>query len=191
MKEKRKPRQRVKEPRQRMKGPRQRGGAYAEFMAQAYTMEIEASQRYTEFADQMEVHNNPEVAQLFRKLASIEGLHAKQILDEMGWPQMPEPTYALQWAGEEPPESAPVTEVHYLMQPWHALELALSNEQRAEKFLAGIARAAKTPAVVKKLAAEMAAEESEHIRLIRDWMKRVPKPDRDWSRDPDPPHLDD
>ena len=116
-----------------------RGGAYADFMAQAYTMEIEASQRYTEFAEQMEVHNNVEVAQLFRKLAAIEGLHAKQILDEMGWPQMPEPVYALQWAGGEPPESAPVTELHYLMQPWHALELALDNEKRAEKFLAGIA----------------------------------------------------
>lgn len=178
-------------PRKRAKSPRARRGAYADFMAQAYTMEIEASQRYTEFADQMEVHNNPEVAQLFRKLAGIEGLHAKQILDEMGWPQMPEPVYALQWAGEEPPESAPVTELHYLMQPWHALELALRNEQRAEKFLAGIARSAKTPAVVRKLAAEMAGEEREHIRLIREWMTRVPKPDRDWNRDPDPPFLGD
>ena len=173
------------------KKPGKRGAAYTDFMAQAYTMEIEASQRYTEFADEMEVHNNPEVAQLFRKLAGIEGLHAKQILEEMGWPQMPEPVYALQWAGGEPPESAPVTELHYLMQPWHALELALRNEQRAEKFLAGIARSPKTPAEVKKLAAEMAGEEREHIQLIRDWMKRVPKPDRDWSRDPDPPFLGD
>jgi rubrerythrin len=174
-----------------MKKPRKRGGAYADFMAQAYTMETEASQRYTEFAEQMEVHNNPEVAQLFRKLAAIEGLHAKQILDEMGWPQMPEPVYALQWAGGEPPESAPVTELHYLMQPWHALELALNNEKRAEKFLAGIAKSPKTPPQVRKLAAEMAAEETEHVRLIKAWMKRVPRPARDWNRDPDPPFLGD
>ena len=174
-----------------MKKARQRAGSYADFMAQAYTMEIEASQRYTEFAEQMEVHNNLEVAQLFRKLAGIEGLHAKQILEEMGWPQMPEPVYALQWAGGEPPESAPVSELHYLMQPYHALELALANEKRAEKFLAAIAKAPKTPADVRKLAAEMAEEEREHVRLIRDWMKRVPKPDRDWSRDPDPPLLGD
>ena len=173
------------------KKSRKVGGAYTDFMAQAYTMEIEASQRYSEFAEQMEVHNNQEVAQLFRKLAAIEGLHAKQILDEMGWPQMPEPVYALQWAGGEPPESAPVTEVHYLMQPWHALELALNNELRAEKFLSAIAKSARTPAEVRKLAAEMAGEETEHVRLIREWMKRVPKPDRDWSRDPDPPLLGD
>ena len=174
-----------------MKKSRKRGGAYADFMAQAYTMEIEASPRYTEFAEQMEVHNNPAVAQLFRKLAGIEGLHAKQILDEMGWPQMPEPVYALQWAGGEPPESAPVTELHYLMQPWHALELALANEKRAEKFLDGIAKSPRTPAEVRKLAAEMAYEEREHVRLILDWMKRVPKPGRDWNRDPDPPLLGD
>jgi rubrerythrin len=180
-----------KKPGKRTKQPRRRGGAYADFMAQAYTMEIEAAQRYTEFAEQMEVHNNPEVAQLFRKLAAIEGLHAKQVLDEMGWPQMPEPVYALQWAGGEPPESAPVTEVHYRMTPWHALELALGNELRAEKFFNNLARSRATPAEVRKLAAEMAYEENEHVRLIREWMKRVPQPDADWSRDPDAPLLGD
>lgn len=173
------------------KKARKHGGAYADFMAQAYTMETEASQRYADFAEQMEVHNNLEVAQLFRKLAAIEALHAKQIVDEMGWPQMPEPVYALQWAGAEPPESAPVTEVHYLMKPYHALELALANEKRAEKFLDGIAKSPRTPAQVRKLAAQMADEEREHVRLIREWMKWVPKPDRDWSRDPDPPLLGD
>lgn len=167
------------------------GKAYADFMAQAYAMEIDASERYAEFADQMEVHNNLEVAELFRKLSGIEGLHAKRILKEMGWPQMPEPVYALQWASAEPPETAPVTELHYLMQPYHALEIALRNERRAEKFLGGIARSRTAPAEVAKLAAQMAAEEREHIRLIRDWMTRVPKPDPDWSRDPDPPFLSD
>jgi rubrerythrin len=181
----------TKKARKRVKKPRRRGGAYADFMAQAYTMEIEASERYTEFAEQMEVHNNPEVAQLFRKLAAIEGLHAKQVLEEMGWPQMPEPVYAMQWAGGEPPESAPMADVHYRMTPWHALELALNNELRAEKFFTAIANSGKTPASVRKLAAEMAYEETEHVRLIREWMKRVPKPDPDWNRDPDPPFLGD
>jgi rubrerythrin len=182
---------RKKNPGKRTKETRGRGGAYAEFMAQAYTMEREASERYTEFAEQMEVHNNPEVAQLFRKLAAIEELHAKQVLEEMGWPRMPEPVYALQWAGGEPPESAPVSEVHYRMTPWHALELALGNELRAEKFFNNLARSRATPAEVRKLAAEMAYEEAEHVRLIREWMKRVPRPDSDWNRDPDPPYLGD
>ena len=76
-----------------------------------------------------------------------------------------------------------MTELHYLMQPWHALELALNNEKRAEKFLAGIAKSPRRRQV-RKLAAEMAAEETEHVRLIKAWMKRVPKPDRAGTANP-------
>ncbi|HUJ86507.1 MAG TPA: ferritin family protein [Burkholderiales bacterium] len=170
------------------KGP---DAAFADFMARAYVMEIDASERYADFADQMEVHNNLEVAQLFRKLSRIEGLHAKRILQEMGWKRPPENLLAWRWDDAEPPETAPVTDLHYLMQPWHALEIALRNERRAEKFFARIVRSAKTPAAVKKIAAEMAEEEHEHVRLIRDWMKRVPKPVPGWDRDPDPPVYSD
>ena len=76
--------------------------AYVDFMSQAYAMELDASERYAEFADQMEVHNNVEVAQLFRKLSDIEGLHARQILQEMGWPRLPEPMYPGPWPDAEP-----------------------------------------------------------------------------------------
>ena len=81
----------------------------------ARAQEIDAAERYTEFADQMEVPNNPEVAQLFRKLAHIEGLHAKQILAEMGWTEMPKSVYAMQWTDNEPPETAPHDAPHYRM----------------------------------------------------------------------------
>ncbi len=166
-------------------------GPYADFMARAYVMEVDAAERYADFADQMDVHNNPEVAELFRKLSRIEALHAKRILEEMGWKQPPHALLAWRWDEPEPPETTAHTEVHYLMQPYHALQLALGNEQRAEKFLARIARAPKTPPEVKRAAAEMAGEEREHVRLIEDWMKRVPKPAKDWDRDPDPPVLGD
>ena len=62
---------------------------YADFMSRAYTMELEATERYTQFAEQLETHNNREVASLFRKLAEIEKLHAKRILEEMQWPSVP------------------------------------------------------------------------------------------------------
>ncbi len=166
------------------------GRAYIEFMSRAYTMELDASERYAEFADQMEVHNNVEVAELFRKLAAIEGLHASKILEEMGWPRMPEPMFPGAWP-TEPPESAPVTELHYLMQPYQALELALRSEERAELFFKRIARAKSTPPEIRNLAASMAHDENEHKRLIRAWMKKVPRPDPDWNRDPDPPVLGD
>lgn len=163
----------------------------AEFMAQALAMETEAAQRYVEFADAMETHNNLEVAALFRKMADIECRHAMQIRAEMGWEEMPPLPFGKPgWEGFEAPETTPGDEVHYLMQPYHALQLALINEQRAERFFARLVRAA-TQGSVRKAARELQAEEREHVGLIRAWIKRVPRPDRDWANDPDPPSYTD
>ena len=161
---------------------------YAEFMARAYTMELEATERYAQFAESLEMHNNREVAQMFRKLADIEALHAKRILEEMQWPSMPALPPAYAWEGDEAPETAPFDSLHYLMQPWHALEIALRCEQEAQKYYESIA-ASKAPAQVRGAAREMAAEEAEHVRLIREWMQRVPQPPAGWDEDPDPPRM--
>ena len=162
-----------------------------EFMALALAMETEAAERYAEFADAMEMHNNLEVAALFRKMADIEGKHAAQIMAEMGWTEAPAlPPGKPTWEGFEAPETTPGDEVHYLMQPWHALQLALQNEERAERFFGRLARAA-TVATVKKAARELEAEEREHVELVKAWLLKVPKPDSDWAVDPDPPSYTD
>lgn len=164
------------------KGPR----SLTEFMAQAVAMEAEAAQRYAEFADAMEIHNNLEVAALFRKMADIERRHAAQIMAEMGWQEMPPlPRGKPAWDGFEAPETAPGDEVHYLMQPYHVLQLALLNEQRAERFFARLVRAATTQSV-RRAARELQAEEKEHVALVRAWIKKFPRPDRNWANDPDP-----
>ena len=167
---------------------RQDPGRYADFMARAYTMELEATERYAQFADQLETHNNPEVARLFRKLAEIEALHAKNILREMKWPSVPALPPAYAWTGDEGPETAPFDSLHYLMQPWHALRIALGCELEAQKYYDGIA-ASGAPKAVRAAARTMAAEEAEHVELIRAWMKRVPRPSADWQEDPDPPRI--
>ena len=41
------------------------------------------------------------------------------------------------------------------------------------------------------VALELQAEEKEHVALVRAWMKKVPKPERDWAVDPDPPRNTD
>jgi rubrerythrin len=173
-------------PARRAKAVPARSGAYADFMVQAYAMENDARDRYSEFADQMEVHNNREVAQLFRKLARIEGLHADRIMKEMGWRKPPAASEMWMWRRQEAPESVPSGELHYLMQPYHALELALECEQRAASFFTGITRST-APADVKRIAREMAAEERDHVRLIQDWLKKVEKPRAGWDTDLDPP----
>ena len=162
----------------------------ADFMAHAYAMEAEAAERYAEFADSMEMHNNLEVAELFRKLSRIEQRHADQILEQMGWKQSPVSSANVRWEGAEGPETADPTELHYLMQPYHALQIALHNEKRARDFFAHLARVTRD-AGVRKGALEMEEDEAEHVRLIEAWLKRTPKPDPNWETDQDPPVLSD
>ena len=166
-------------------------GSVRELMAYAYALEAEAAERYAEFAEAMENHNNREVAELFRKLARIELRHSEQILEEMGWVSPPQPPAGgYRWEGMDAPESGDMSDLHYLMQPHHALTIAHHNEQRAEQFFLMLAK--KAPAAgVRRAALEMAAEETEHVRLIAEWIKRTPAPDRDWAFDPDPPVLSD
>jgi rubrerythrin len=158
-------------------------------MARALVMEREAAQRYNEFADAMETHNNREVAQMFRTMAGYEAKHAQAIMAEMKWVEAPSvPTGA--WPSMEPPESVPADEVHYLMHPWHALQLALAAEQRAQAFFGELARAA-TNDSVRRAALELQAEEAEHVALVQAWLAKVPQPDADWAQDPDPPRYTD
>lgn len=161
---------------------------YEGFMSRAYAIELEAVERYTQFADQLEEHNNREVAAVFRRLAEIEGLHAKHILDEMGWPSMPVLPVPYTGTEKEGPETAPFDSLHYLMRPYHALEIGLRCELDAVRYFEEIARSSPDERV-RKAAAAMAEEEREHVTLMRDWMKRVPQPQAGWDEDLDPPRM--
>jgi len=158
-----------------------------EFMAQALVMEREAAQRYNDLADAMEMHNNRDVAQMFRTMAGYEAKHAQAIMEEMNWVEVPGvPTGA--WPAMEPPESVPNDEVHYLMHPWHALKLALAAEERAEAFFSELARLAGSDSV-RRAALELRDEEAEHVSLVKAWLAKTPKPEGDWANDPDPPRY--
>jgi len=160
-------------------------------MTYALWLELDAVERYRELADAMEMHNNRDVSDLFRKMSTIEGRHADKIMKQMGWTKVPPlPQGAAPWPGFESPETVAHDDVHYLMQPYHALALALKGEERAHRFFDTLARAATTPAV-KRAAVEMAEEEREHVELVRAWMAKVPRPDDDWRDDPDPPRYTD
>jgi rubrerythrin len=152
-------------------------------------MEIEASERYAELADTMDAHNSPAVAALFRKLSVVERLHADQMMAEMGWSQLPEVSIAdFGWEGFDAPETAAVDAVHYLMQPYHVLQIALANEQRAEQFFGALADAAASESV-RRAALKLQSEEREHIAWIKESLQHTPRPAPDWHLDPDPPRL--
>lgn len=162
-----------------------------DLMAYAYAMESEAADRYAEFADVMEAHNNVEVAELFRKMARIENLHAQQLRDSMGWTVPPTPSDGrYRWAGVEAPETADHADLHYLMTPHHALQIARINEERARAFYRHLADVATEPAL-RAAAEEMCEEEAEHVRLIDEWIARTPAPDSGWEVDLDPPNYHD
>lgn len=158
-------------------------------MAQALAMEQEAAQRYADLADAMEMHNNAEVAALFRQMAVIEDRHATQIMQKMDWKHAPTPSPAPAWEGFEAAETVGGDDVHYLMRPWHALQLALRAEERAERFFGALARATDDPST-RNAALQLQQEEHEHVELIRAWLARVPQPESDWAVDPDPPRYD-
>ena len=186
----------AKAPAARKPAPRAKAGAgapasIAMLMTYALWLELDAVERYRELADAMEMHNNRDVSELFRKMAAIEGRHADKIMKQMAWTKVPPlPPGPSPWPGFESPETVAHEEVHYLMQPWHALSLALKGEERAHRFFARLAGEATAPAV-KRAATEMADEEREHVELVRSWMTKVPRPDDDWREDPDPPRYTD
>ena len=157
----------------------------ADLMAQAHAIEREAEQRYLDFADILENHNNPEVAQVFRSIAREEHEHAHRIRERMGWRSAPDVPRV--------PPGAHVPELeraHYLMQPWHVLHLAIEAERAAHDLFAAIVRESTDPAV-GEAAAQLQADESEHIAMLEAWLARVPLPDTGWDEDPDPPRYTD
>lgn len=157
----------------------------ATFLAHAVAMENEAAERYDELADSMDVHNNPEVAELFRQMAKFSRLHGASVAERATGHDLPKlKSWQYRWNTPEPPEVGTPSGTHYLMTSFHALEFALENEKRGQEFYASEARGS-DDAEVRALATEMAAEEAEHVTELEEWLARTPKPDIDWADDPD------
>ena len=158
-----------------------------DLLAVAYQIEIDAVDRYNLLADQMETHNNPELVKIFRDLARAEGIHGEEIRRLAG--DFDVAAHARQIADfkrGESPEEADLSAAHYLMTPWHALQLSLAGEKRALAYFTSIVETAKDPKV-KAMAAELVEEEAEHVNLVHRLLRRYPKPEENWADDLDPP----
>ena len=159
----------------------------ADLFAVAYQIEADAVERYDLLADQMATHNNPELVAVFRDLSRAEAIHRDEIcrLAE-GVNVVVHAQRMASWSRGESPEAASLDEAHYLMTPWHALQLALAAEQRALAFFKSVAESTKDPAI-KKMADEFVEEEAEHVNLVHRLIRKYPKPVDSWYTDPDPP----
>jgi rubrerythrin len=138
-----------------------------EFYAHALAIEREAAQRYQEFSAYFDDRGDEALAGLCRNLAQMERSHFEELVQACGSLRLP--TVAdgrYRWLEGDSPE-APAREMLYrLARPRHLLEIALAAEWRAREFFVGIARTSPAQAV-RELASVMAAEETEHVRWVR------------------------
>jgi len=161
----------------------------AEFLVHALEMETESAERYRELADNMEVHNNPEVAALFRRLAVEGDAHAEQVKRRAGMYELPDiAPWEFKWTSPDAPESAAMDDVHYLMGRRQALELALHNEIRGQQFYTQVSGRS-LDAKVQRIAKEMAREEGVHVSMLREWLAREADKLQAPLEDLDPPNM--
>lgn len=160
-----------------------------DFLAHALEMEVESAERYRELADNMEVHNNPEVAALFHRLAVESDVHVKQVQRLAATTQLPDiAPWAFKWSSPDGPESLPVDDMHYLISRRQALELALHNEIRGLDFYEQVAKGSPS-AEVRQIAGEMAVEEREHVEMLKAWLSREDDAGLSSLTDLDPPNM--
>jgi rubrerythrin len=165
----------------------------ADLFAVAWQIEADAVERYDILAAQMEAHNNPELVAVFRDLARAEGIHRDEIrrlAGEAGVDAVAHAGRMAKWHKGESPEEVDAGAAHYLMTPWHALQLALAGEQRALDFFTSVVATAKD-AKIRKLAEEFVEEEAEHVNLVHRLLRRHPAPPEGWAGDADEPVAQD
>jgi rubrerythrin len=168
----------------------QRIESVPEFLVHALELEHESAERYRQLAETMALHHNHTVAAVFRLLADMSAAHASEVTARAEGTLLPEiAPWDFKWSCPGSPEIDCLHfDVSYLMTPLQALELALHNETRGRDFYAFVATDSTSPRV-RALAAEMAAEESEHVELVTTWVRRERLVTIKVPEDLDPPNL--
>ena len=160
-----------------------------EFLVHAYALETESVDRYEELADAMEVHNNQDMAALFRQFADFGRQHATEVERLAQGQTLPRlQPWEFKWLDAEGPETGDYGDTHYLMSPIHALQFALRNEQHGRDYYDAVARGSPNPEV-RALAQEFAEEESRHAAILERWISKATPASDDWAEDLDPPHA--
>jgi len=152
-----------------------------EFYAHALAIEREAAERYREFTAYFEDRGEDSLAGLCRNLANMEQGHFEDLAEacsQLELPPVAEGRY--RWLEGDSPE-APAREMLYrIAQPRHLLEIALAAEWRAREFFVGITRTSPNHSV-QELASVMAAEETEHVKWVRDALEYHVASGADWE----------
>lgn len=162
-----------------------------ELLAHALELEHAAEAHYELLADSMAVHHNASVEAVFRKLAAMSTEHADAVAERATGLTLPRiPPWAFKWHCPGAPEGEDCLEgdVSYQMTTAQAIELALHNERRGHDFYRHVSATA-TDAAAAALAADMAAEEAEHVVMLEALLAEQDPAADAAPDDLDPPHM--
>ena len=83
-----------------------------------------------------------------------------------------------------PPEAGGEEAFDYTLDAYSALRYARENEVRAMDYYTKVGLHSSDPEV-QTAGGEFAAEETEHVDALDDWLARTPRPSATWQSDPD------
>lgn len=155
-----------------------------QFLAHAIALELEAAERYHELADMMEAHRNDEVSALFRDMSRYSRKHHDSIVARAGSTALPT-IGPWEYLWRYPPEAGGEEAFDPTLNAYDALRYARENERRAQQYYSEVGLGSSDPEVMR-LAAEFAAEETEHVEAIDDWLARTLRPSATWASDAEP-----
>ena len=175
-----KPKKTLKAPKARARraAPRRRTpefGPVELFYAQAIAIEREAAARYREFAHRMTGYGNTRTAELFLRLARFESEHAERLLDRtagMKLPSVEQLRHGLVKGSQS--EVATYEFLYRRVLPHHALLMALAAERRAKAYFERMRKTTRD-LEIRRLSAEFAREEGEHIAWIEQALAAEPQ----------------
>ena len=146
-----------------------------EFYARALAIERAAAERYREFARQMANWGNVRTAELFLRLAHFEAQHAEKLSQSIAAMKPSSRSSRRLSHADALASEVPTYEFLYRrVLPQHALLMALASERRAKGFFER-ARTAGADPEIRKLAAEFADEEAEHIAWLEQALVNEPQ----------------
>ncbi len=138
----------------------------------ATLIEVEASKRYTQFAEQLGIRSDDDAASIFQSMAVNENKHGEQIAERR-----------LALFGDAPPkvriedifdvEAPDFGAPHQNMSAFDAYLVALASEKKAFAFYDLALRYVEQPDV-KALFEELRSEEAEHVQMIEEIIKKLP-----------------
>ncbi len=142
------------------------------FLALALLLEYESADRLKELSRLMRKQQANELAELLLRLSGYSRKHAEEIHELAEGRVLPELASSdAAWEGLEGPETTAFESVNPQMSCIDMLQVALRNETRGQDFYTRISLESPNEEV-RRMAADFAAEENEHVMLLQQWVER-------------------